>query len=148
MSNETRNAGITPNGAKVRDGNGGDVHRGPGPALMGADTLIGNDVYNCQDESLGDIKEIMLDVSDGKVRYAVLSCGGFVGIGAKLFAVPWRALELDTVNKRFVLDVSKTRLEEAPGFDTDAWPDMADETWARQVDSYFSGTKPAGGSLA
>ena len=62
--------------------------KGPGPALMGADTLIGNDVYNYKEEDLGDIKEIMLDMCGGKVAYAVLSFGGFLGMGEKLFAVP------------------------------------------------------------
>ncbi len=114
---------------------------GPSPALMGADTLIGNDVYNHKEEDLGDIKEIMLDMRSGKIAYAVLSSGGFLGMGNKLFAVPWNALKLDTVNKRFVLNVEKDRLKDAPGFDKDAWPDMADPTWAAEVHTYY-GTKP------
>lgn len=59
----------------------------------------------------------MLDVPSGRVAYAVLSFGGFLGMGEKLFAEPWSALTLDTVNKRFVLDVTKDRLTDAPGFD-------------------------------
>ncbi|MDZ4817790.1 MAG: PRC-barrel domain-containing protein [Planctomycetota bacterium] len=114
---------------------------GPGPRLMGANTLEGNDVYNTQDEDLGDIKEIMLDVHSGRVNYAVLSFGGFLGMGDELFAVPWSALTLDTKNKRFVLDVEKSRLEDAPGFDKDKWPNMADETWAKGIHDYY-GTKP------
>ena len=86
------------------------VDKGPGPELMGAETLLGNDVYNLKDEDLGDIKEIMLDMRTGRVSYAVLSFGGFFGMGEKLFAVPWSALKLDTVNKRFTLDVEKERL--------------------------------------
>ena len=113
---------------------------GPGPHLMGADTLSGNDVYNHKDEDLGDIKEIMLDMSNGKIGYAVLSFGGFLGMGEKLFAVPWNALTLDTTNKRFVLNVEKERLKSAPGFDKDEWPDMADKTWANEIHSYY-GTK-------
>ncbi len=77
------------------------------PALMGADTLIGNDVYNKAGEDLGDIKEFMIDMASGKIAYAVLSFGGVLGMGDKLFAVPWAALTLDTVNKRFTLNVSK-----------------------------------------
>ena len=111
--------------------------KGPGPELMGADTLLGEDVYNAQDESLGDIKEIMLDMRSGKVCYAVLSFGGFLGMGEKLFAVPWGALTLDTANKRFVLNISKDRLEHAPGFDANRWPDMADQTWANQIHDYY-----------
>ena len=114
---------------------------GPGPELMGADTLIGNDVCNTLDEDLGDIKEIMIDMRSGRVAYAVMSFGGFLGMGEKLFAVPWNALKLDTVNKRFVLDVKKDRIENAPGFDKDRWPNMADATWARDIHAYY-GTEP------
>ena len=116
-------------------------HDGPGPRLMGADTLNGNDVFNEKDEDLGDIKEFMLDMKTGRVSYAVLSYGGFLGMGDKLFAVPWGALKLDTVNKRFVLNVDKARLESAPGFDKDNWPNMSDQTWAQGIHSYY-GTKP------
>ena len=122
-------------------GAGPDAHTGPGPHMMGADTLVGNDVYNHKDEDLGDIKEIMLDMRSGNVGYAVLSFGGFLGMGEKLFAVPWRALTLDTVNKRFVLNVEKERLKDAPGFDKDHWPNMADQTWTRQIHAYY-GTTP------
>ena len=115
----------------------GERNAGPGPRLMGADTLNGNDVYNMQGEDLGDIKEIMLDVNSGRVSYAVLSFGGFLGMGEKLFAVPWSALVLDTVNKRFTLDVQKDRLVSAPGFDADKWPDMSDPTWAKDIHSYY-----------
>jgi sporulation protein YlmC with PRC-barrel domain len=119
---------------------------GPGPELMGANTLIGNDVYNLAGDDLGDIKEILLNMRTGRVAYAVLSFGGFLGLGDKLFAVPWEALKLDTINKRFTLDVVKERLEEAPGFDKDHWPDMADPKWASGLHSYY-GTKPYSDSL-
>jgi sporulation protein YlmC with PRC-barrel domain len=109
--------------------------------MMGADTLVGNDVCNHKGEHLGDIKEIMLDMRSGRVAYAVLSFGGFLGMGEKLFAVPWSALILDTTHKRFVLNVEKERLKSAPGFDKDQWPNMADQSWAREIHSYY-GTKP------
>ncbi len=111
------------------------------PRLMGADTLIGDDVYNQYEEDLGDIKEIMLDVKTGRVSYAVLSFGGFLGLGEKLFAVPWSALKLDYENKRFILNIEKERLENAPGFDKDSWPNMADKTWENEIHAYY-GTQP------
>ncbi len=110
------------------------------PRLMGANTLIGDNVYNQNEESLGDIKEIMLDIQTGRVAYAVLSFGGFMSIGEKLFAVPWKALNLDYANHRFILNIDKNRLENAPGFDKDHWPNMADQTWANEIHSYY-GTK-------
>ena len=114
---------------------------GPGPSLMGADTLVGNDVYNNDDEDLGYVKEIMLDMASGRVSYAVLSFGGILGMGEKLFAVPWDALTLDTENKRFTLNVKKDSLSQAQRFDKDSWPDMADQNWARGNHDYY-GTKP------
>jgi sporulation protein YlmC with PRC-barrel domain len=117
--------------ASNADGNG------PGPALMGADTLLGNDVVNKNGDDLGDIKEFMLDMASGKVAYAVLSFGGMLGMGDKLFAVPWAALVLDTENKRFTLDVEKEALKDAPGFNKDRWPTMSDKTWASGVHRFY-----------
>jgi sporulation protein YlmC with PRC-barrel domain len=114
-----------------------DNKRGPGPRLMGASTLTGEDVRNTKDEKLGDIKEIMIDVPTGRVAYAVLSVGGVLGLGDKLFAIPWSALELDTENKCFRMEAEKELFKNAPGFDKDAWPTMADETWARSVHVYY-----------
>ncbi len=114
---------------------------GPGPAFMGADTLIGEDVRNSAGDDLGDIKEIMLDMKSGRIAYAVLSFGGVMGIGSKLFAVPWNALRLDTDEKCFRLDVDSEALDDAPGFDADSWPSMADQSWGRAVHKYYK-TKP------
>lgn len=117
-------------------------HDGPGPALMGADTLIGDEVYNHNDEELGDIKEIMLDMRTGQIAYAVLSFGGILGMGDKLFAVPWERLTLDTVNKRFLLNVDKDLLKNAPGFDKNNWPDMGSDAWNQQMEAFYgSGTR-------
>ena len=110
---------------------------GPGPALMGADTLIGDDVYNHSDEELGEIKEIMLDMRTCQIAYAVLSFGGLLGMGEKLFAVPWERLTLDTVNKRFLLNVEKSQLKDAPGFDKNNWPDMASDAWNQQMEAFY-----------
>ena len=116
-------------------------HAGPGPALMGADTLMGNDVYNSDGEDLGDVKEFMIDMASGRIEYAVLSFGGLLGMGDKLFAVPWSALTLDTVNKRFTLGVPKDSLKDAPGFDKDHWPSMADREWSNGVHKFYGTTK-------
>ena len=88
-------------------------------------------------QDLGDIKEFMIDMATGKVAYAVLSFGGLLGMGDKLFAVPWAALTLDTTNKRFTLDVLKEVLSDAPGFNKDSWPAMSDRTWASGVHKFY-----------
>lgn len=115
-----------------------DDSSGPGPEVMAAETLQGDDVINLQGEKLGSIEDIMLDVQGGRIAYAVLSFGGILGMGDKLFAIPWSALTLDTDRKCFVLDLPKDRLQNAPGFDKDHWPAMADESWASQVYSYYN----------
>lgn len=125
--------------AALHMGNGS----GPGPALMGAHTLLGNDVCNKDGEDLGDIKEFMIDMASGKVAYAVLSYGGLMGMGGKLFAVPWEALDLDTTNKRFTLNVDKEQLKDAPGFDKDRWPTMSDQTWVRDVHRFYGTSQAA-----
>jgi len=113
------------------------VSDGPGPEVMDADTLIGDSVVNAAGEDLGEIKAIMLDVTTGRIAYAVLSFGGFLGMGNKLFAIPWSALTLDTDEKRFILNIGKERLDNAPGFDKDHWPSMADAPWATQLHKYY-----------
>jgi sporulation protein YlmC with PRC-barrel domain len=113
------------------------ISRGPGPFVMDAATLDGDKVVNSAGEDIGKIEAIMLDVAAGRIAYAVLSFGGFFGIGTKMFAIPWSALTLDAVENRFLLDISKERLESAPGFDEDHWPAMADRRWAKDVHAYY-----------
>lgn len=105
--------------------------------VLSASSLAGDDVYGPKGEKLGCVKEIMLDTRAGKISYVVLSFGGFLSIGEKLFAVPWGALTVDTENKRLVMDTNEERLKEAPGFDTDNWPNMADPTWEKTVHAYY-----------
>lgn len=114
---------------------------GPGPRIMAAESLTGERVVNAEGELLGEITAIMLDVPTGRVAYAVLSFGGWMGLGDKLFAVPWRALQLDTDNKCFILNVPKEHLRRAPGFDKEHWPSMADEAWTEEVHRHYE-TRP------
>ncbi len=108
--------------------------------VLSASTLKGDDVYNPEGEKLGSIKELMLNIESGRICYAVLSFGGFLSLGEKLFAVPWSALKVDTENKRFVMDTDEERLMNAPGFDTENWPNMADPTWEKSVHTYYGTT--------
>ena len=129
MQQSTQGAGIV--GSPKSD------FKGPGPEVMAANTLEGNDVYNREGEKLGTLQDIMLDVPHGRIAYAVLSRGGVLGFGDKLYAIPWSALVLDTSRKCFVLDVSEDRLSRDDGFDKDDWPSMADESWARRVYDFY-----------
>lgn len=122
----------------IRHGANVDINQsGPGPRLMTADTLTGDKVTNRNDEDLGTLKEIMLDVVRGRIAYAVLATGGFMGIAEKLFAIPWSALTLDTERKCFILDVDKSVLENAPGFDKDHWPESPDMAWHNQIHQHY-----------
>lgn len=140
----TQNLLQTPANDAAAGHAGPDPSHGPGPHLMGCVTLVGNQVCNRAGMGLGEIKDIMIDMRSGRVSYAVLSFGTFMGIGGKLFAVPWAALGLDTDRKRFVLDVDKAQLDQAPGFDKHHWPDMADPTWQAGIDRYYG--RPAAGA--
>lgn len=107
------------------------------PVVLSAKTLMGNSVRNGGGEQLGKITDFVMDVRSGRVAYAVLDFGGLFGIGNKLFAVPYQALHLNTVDECFVLNVEKERLEDAPGFDKDDWPENPDYNFVNEVNRYY-----------
>jgi len=88
-----------------------------------ATSIIGDKIYNPEGEHLGRIKDLMLDIIDGKIDYVVIEFGGFMGLGEKYFAIPYKALVINTERQVFILDQKKEVLEEAPGFDKDHWPE-------------------------
>jgi sporulation protein YlmC with PRC-barrel domain len=106
--------------------------------VLSAAKLTGGRVRNPAGEDLGKIEEIMIDIPTGRVAYAVIAFGGVMGIGEKLFAVPWRALAHTEQGGEFLLDVERRRMEESPGFDPNRWPDMADPAFAAQVDEVYA----------
>ena len=108
---------------------------------LSAGTLVGDDVITRSGEKLGTVKEIMLDLDSGRIAYVVLSSGGFLGIGDKLFAVPWEAVEVDGASHTLVFDITRERLDQAPGFDKENWPDFADSGWGASVHEFY-GTRP------
>jgi sporulation protein YlmC with PRC-barrel domain len=108
---------------------------------LSAGTLVGDDIITRSGEKLGSVKEIMLDLDSGRIAYVVMSSGGFLGIGDKLFALPWEAVEVDGDAHAIVFDITRERLEQAPGFDKDNWPDFADSGWGASVHEFY-GTRP------
>jgi sporulation protein YlmC with PRC-barrel domain len=109
--------------------------------VLSGSSLKGDRVVNYKGEDLGKIEEIMIDLDRGRVAYAVLSFGGFLGVGDKLFAIPWQAFSVDTTKKQLILNADKALLEQAPGFDKNNWPDMADLSLGSTLYGYY-GYKP------
>ncbi len=108
--------------------------------VLASSTLEGDTVRNPEGEDLGNIDEIMIDIPTGRVAYAVVSFGGFLGMGNKLFAIPWSALSVDEDEKCLILDADKETLKSAPGFDKDNWPDMGDTAWGSKVFQHYGAT--------
>jgi len=111
------------------------------PNVLSTNAVIGDTVVNRAGENLGKIEELMLDLEKGRVAYAVLSFGGFLGMGEKLFAIPFEALKLDGSREHFTLDVDKEKLKNAPGFDKNHPPQASDRTWGAEVYKFY-GYKP------
>ena len=99
--------------------------------------VVGVNVRNRQNEDLGKIEDIMLDKAKGQVKYVVLSFGGFLGMGDKLFAMPWSIFSYDTDNDCFIITVDKEKLKNSPGFDKDNWPNMDSTAWNQQIHDYY-----------
>ena len=104
---------------------------------LSASSLEGDKVVDRTGRDAGRIEELMIDVASGRVAYVVLSFGGLLGLGDKLFALPWSALTIDEANRRFVCDVTREQLEAAPGFDKDHWPDLGDLDYATGVYRHY-----------
>lgn len=111
--------------------------------VLRARDIMGMHVKNAQNEDLGKIEDLAIDTDSGRIAYAVLSFGGFLGLGDKLFAIPMDALQLSvrdgalSSDRVFILNVDKDVLKNAPGFDKDNWPNMADRTWGTEVYNYY-----------
>ncbi len=107
------------------------------PPVISATSAIGTKVCNPQGEDLGKIEEVMLDTEHRRIAYAVLSFGGFMGFGDKLFAIPWERLCL-VDEDCYELDIERERLEAAEGFDKSNWPQFADRRWGRTVYDHYA----------
>lgn len=103
--------------------------------LVKTENVIGKEVKSPDLESLGEVKEIVLDKHSGQARYIVLSFGGFLGFGDDYFAFPWKSISYNKAEECFILNVDKSKLDRSHGFDKDNWPDMSQ--WPNTLDSYY-----------
>jgi sporulation protein YlmC with PRC-barrel domain len=104
-----------------------------------AAAVVGADVRNMENEDLGEIEDVVMDPKTGDMSYAILAHGGFLGIGEKQIAVPWRQLKVTDSGDTpvFVLNVSEKVLDEAPSFDRDSWSEIDNMEWRKSNDSYY-----------
>ena len=107
-----------------------------------ATSIVGDKVENTAGEDLGKIDNLMVNLGSGEIEYAVVEFGSFLGIGGKLFAVPFKELRLDAERKTFILDRDKEYLKLSPGFDKDHWPDTNDHSYFDNVRMYYGSYLP------
>ena len=113
---------------------------------MRVSELIGKNVTNAKGEGVGEIKDLVIDTTSGKVQYAVLSFGGFLGMGDKLFAYPLEKFDRMTERGKLVLNVDKEKMKSAPGFEDKNWPNFSTPTYRGDVDKFY-GAKSAQGNV-
>ncbi len=104
--------------------------------VISSDRVEGTSVYNATGDKLGTIDDLMIDKVSGQVRYAVMEFGGFLGMGADRYPVPWNMLKYDTSQEGYVVPLDKSQLEGAPRYDDDNIPDY-DDTYRTNVDKYY-----------
>lgn len=112
-----------------------------GICFLGAKTLIGEEVIGKNGKKLGEIQELMIDMHNKKVAYVLMSFAGFLGMGERLFAVPFAALRNEAQKGQLYLDVDEENINNAPYIEKDYWPDMADKNWIREIHAFY-GVEP------
>lgn len=115
----------------------GNVPEGEHINAFRIDKIIGSAVINLEGERIGTIDDLVIDIDTGDIMYAVLEFGGFMGLGEKLLAVPWHSLTTVPAEGIFIIDQSKAKLEKAPGFDKNNWPDVGDRSWGDGIYEFY-----------
>jgi hypothetical protein len=105
--------------------------------LIASDKVEGTAVYNRQGDRLGTVHNFMVDKSTGRVAYAVMSFGGFLGMGESYHPLPWRVLTYDTSQGGFVIDLDKSRLAKAPSYTASNVPNWSDRAYGNRIDDYY-----------
>ena len=148
MSDRTSAAGsAATTTARDASGGGGTVATDETSRLIAAGKVNGTAVYNRAGEQLGSVYDVMLDKRTGRVAYAVMSFGGFLGIGERYHPLPWSVLTYDTALGGYVVDLTREQLQGAPSYTSGAGPDWTDRSYGRRLDDYYgtgTGTMPSG----
>jgi PRC-barrel domain protein len=106
-------------------------------ALVAAASIRGTAVYNTEGEALGSINDLMIDAETGRIAYALMSFGGFLGIGERYHPLPWSVLRYSTELGGYVVDVDKKTLENAPTYGPNEMPNYGDREWAQRLHDYY-----------
>jgi hypothetical protein len=101
--------------------------------------VCGDDVYDVSGEYVGEVEDLMFDTAAGRVTYAVVAAGGFLGLGQKRYAIPWSAISFDSEYKKCMLNIDQAELLDAPTLDDNHWLHAVDPSWAEQIQAYFAG---------
>lgn len=106
-------------------------------SLISAEKVIGTSVYNRQGDTLGTVYDVMINKTSGQVAYAIMSFGGFLGMGETYHPLPWRSLTYDTNQQGYVVDIDRDKLENAPNYAAGSEPDWSDRSYAQRIDRYY-----------
>ena len=128
MSGGTMNTGMGTSAATATDETGD---------LIASDKVEGTAVYNRQGERMGTVKDFMVNKRSGQVAYAVMSFGGFLGIGESFHPLPWKVLAYDTGKGGYVVDLTRQQLEGAPAYTSSDLPDWSTPDYGRRVSGYY-----------
>jgi len=121
-----------------RNDGGFDIARDETDSLISSDKVEGTAVYGADRQKIGSIETVMLTKRGGKVAYAVLSFGGFLGLGTEQYPLPWSVLKYDTGLSGYVIGLTNEQLEAAPKYGSnDRW-DWNDPATARRIDTYYN----------
>jgi sporulation protein YlmC with PRC-barrel domain len=101
--------------------------------IVAKESVLGIQVINAQREDLGTIEDLVIDTWNNRIAYAILSFCATPGTADKSFAIPWHVLRFDLAEKVAVLNIHKDRLKNAPGFDKNNWPNIADPSWGKRL---------------
>jgi sporulation protein YlmC with PRC-barrel domain len=107
----------------------------PNHQLISSEDVEGTDVYGVDGKKIGEIDHLMIDKVSGRVTYAVISFGGFLGLGHSHYPVPWAALKYDPNLGGYITGITEEKLKDAPAFSDDAW---SDRSWEAQVHKHYN----------
>jgi PRC-barrel domain len=105
--------------------------------LIAGSRVSGTSVYDTSGQSLGTIEDVMIDKLSGRIAYAVMSFGGFLGIGSQHHPLPWTTLKYDTALGGYVVNLDRQMLEGAPAYSDDETADWEDRAWGQRVHDYY-----------